>query len=117
MKYILVFLLVASTIFQIAQSADDQLQDNNVWTITVPTFSKSFLWIENFAKGATDEFMNMSHNMKDKLQNVFTVPSIPDTQMIDDSMTNVKIYTSKTITTPSQEIVTEVIKEEIIPSK
>ncbi|XP_060838394.1 uncharacterized protein LOC132920213 [Rhopalosiphum padi] len=111
MQYIIAFLLVTGTTFQIAQSDDDQFQNTGVWII--PNFSKSISWIGNLAKEASDEFINLSYNMKDKLQNVFTISSIPNSETIDGNVGKVQIYTSRTVIIPSQDSVTDMAIEEV----
>lgn len=109
MQYIIAFLLVTGTIFQIAQSAEDQLQ-TGLWIL--PNLSKSFSWIENIAKGATKDIMNFPNNIKNTIQNILTVSAIKNPEMIDSNVARVQIYTSKTI--PSQDSVTEIVEKEII---
>uniref|UniRef100_A0A2S2NKT2 Uncharacterized protein n=1 Tax=Schizaphis graminum TaxID=13262 RepID=A0A2S2NKT2_SCHGA len=111
MQYIIAFLLVTGTTFQIAQSDGDQFQNTDVWNL--PNFSKSISWIENFAKEASDEFVNLSNNMKDKLQSVFTILSIPNSETIDGNVGKVQIYTSRTVIIPSQDSVTDMSIEEM----
>ncbi|XP_026810800.1 uncharacterized protein LOC113552237 [Rhopalosiphum maidis] len=115
MQYIIAFLLVTGTTFQIAQSDGDQFQNTGVWIL--PNFSKSISWIENMAKEASDEFINLSYNMKDKLQNVFTISSIPNSETIDGNVGKVQIYTSRTVITPSQDSVTDIAIEKMPPQE
>jgi len=51
--------------------------------------------------------------MKDKLQNVFTISSIPNSETIDGNVGKVQIYTSRTVIIPSQDSVTDMAIEEV----
>ncbi|XP_027841041.1 uncharacterized protein LOC114122559 [Aphis gossypii] len=108
MQYIIAYLLITGATFQIAQSAEDQLQ-TELWILS--NLSKSFSWIENFAKKATNDIVNLPNNIKNTIQNIMTVSAITNPEMIDNNVARVQIYTSKII--PSQESVTEIIEKEI----
>ncbi|KAE9530726.1 hypothetical protein AGLY_011188 [Aphis glycines] len=108
MQYIIAYLLITGATFQIAQSAEDQLQTG---LCILPNLSKSFSWIENFAKKTTNDIVNFPNNIKNTIQNILTVSAITNPEMIDSNGAKEQIYTSKII--PSQESVTEIVEKEI----
>ncbi|XP_001950433.1 uncharacterized protein LOC100168922 [Acyrthosiphon pisum] len=111
MKYIITFLLVTGTTFQIVQS-DDQFQNTDVWIY--PGVKEQIMWLKDIAVGTTSDIMkydimNLPSNMKDKIVSVFThKPSVPNTEMVDGKVSKVKIVTT-TVTTDNGEVPTSII--------
>ncbi|XP_060867926.1 uncharacterized protein LOC132943119 [Metopolophium dirhodum] len=109
MQYIITFLLVTGTTFQIVQS-DDQFQNTGVWIY--PGFKERIMWLKDIAVGTTSDIMNydimnLPSNMKDKIINVFThKSSVPNTEMVDGKVSEVKIVTTK-VTTDNGEVPTD----------